>query len=89
MILRLILAAVILFILYRMIKRFFGIGSKKASPIKGQKMADTAMEDLVEDPVCHTYLPISKAIVWEENDGKRYFCSEECLKEYRQSKGKR
>jgi len=88
MIWRLILALVILFVMYRILKRLFGLEARKVTPMSGQERGETAMEDLVEDPVCHTYLPVSKAIVWEDGGVKRYFCSEECLKSYREGRKK-
>jgi YHS domain-containing protein len=39
-------------------------------------------EDLVEDPFCHTYIPVSQAYK-KEISGKAYcFCSKECCDSY-------
>jgi YHS domain-containing protein len=35
-------------------------------------------EDLVEDPVCHTYVPISTAFKGVIEGKEVYFCSREC-----------
>jgi YHS domain-containing protein len=41
-----------------------------------------AGEDLVEDPQCKTYVPITSAFEWNENGHKIYFCSRACLEKY-------
>ncbi|RME37531.1 MAG: YHS domain-containing protein, partial [Deltaproteobacteria bacterium] len=43
-------------------------------------------EEMVQDPVCGTYVPASDA-VWARIGGKRLcFCSEECRDAYRAGK---
>ena len=37
-----------------------------------------ALDELVKDPVCHTYVVRSRAVRREGADGPRYFCSDEC-----------
>lgn len=39
-------------------------------------------EDLVEDPVCHTYVPISQAFKKEISGRNYYFCSKQCSEKY-------
>ena len=39
-------------------------------------------EDLVEDPVCHTYVPLSQAIKKEISGKNYYFCSKQCSEKY-------
>jgi YHS domain-containing protein len=39
-------------------------------------------EDLVEDPVCHTYVPVSQAIKKEISGKSYYFCSRQCSEKY-------
>ena len=46
----------------------------KASPVGG--------EDLVEDPVCHTYVPLSQAFRKEISGNDYYFCSKQCSEKY-------
>lgn len=46
--------------------------------------ASIQSEDLVEDPYCHTYIPISRAEKLMTTEGIRYFCSRHCLEAYRQ-----
>lgn len=42
-------------------------------------------EQMVEDPQCGTFLPISDAVSAHVNGQQRYFCSKKCLKEYRKA----
>lgn len=55
-------------------------GKKDIDQIKGS--------DMVLDPVCQTYLPKERAI--HESLGKEdyYFCSQECLKQFREKQKK-
>ena len=39
-------------------------------------------EDLVEDPVCHTYVPIIQALKKEISGKSYYFCSQQCSEKY-------
>lgn len=89
MIWRIILILILLYLMYRVLRRIFGLETRRVTPLKSRKDGESAMEDLVEDPVCHTYLPVSKAIVWEGEGSKKYFCSEACLKTYREGQKKK
>ena len=42
-------------------------------------------EEMKQDPVCKTYVPISQAIVYTDKNKKLYFCSEKCKKKYNQN----
>ena len=78
MIFKLILVIIIAYILYKLISSWNSPKgpSKENLPARG--------EDLVEDPHCHTYVPVSHArrtVI----DGKTvYFCSQKCLEAYQQ-----
>jgi uncharacterized protein len=39
-------------------------------------------EDLVEDPYCHRYIPLSQAHKVTRDGKALYFCSEECRDKY-------
>jgi YHS domain-containing protein len=41
-----------------------------------------AHDELVEDPVCHIYIPKRQAIVLHDSETPVYFCSEQCRKMY-------
>jgi YHS domain-containing protein len=40
-------------------------------------------EEMVQDPQCGTYVPLSLAVVKVINGGKVHFCSEECRDAYK------
>ena len=39
-------------------------------------------DELVKDPVCHTYVVRSRAITRDAASGPAYFCSAECARRY-------
>ena len=77
MILRLIIGIIVLYLLYKVIKGWKAVQgpSRKNIPVTG--------EDLVEDPLCHAYVPISDACRISIDGKNLYFCSQKCLDEYR------
>ena len=84
--LRLVIIAVLLFILYRVL---VGPGKKRMrSKSKDGKSAGGAIQDiLVEDPVCHTYIPKGQAVQLHHENNMYYFCSDKCCKEFLKQKG--
>jgi uncharacterized protein len=81
MLLRVLVILLGIFIIYKifsMIRRQ-RLGASRKSQIKSNSVKG---EDLVEDPVCHTYVPVSQAYR-KEIDGKDYFfCSGECCEKF-------
>lgn len=79
--LRIIILAILIFILYRLI-----IGpKKKRSPFsrsKGEDVETTRRDILVEDPVCHSYVPKKEAIRGYKGGETFYFCSEGCAQTF-------
>lgn len=83
MILRLIIAIIVFYLVYRLTRMLFLPGNKTVNPIsKEQRENLTAGEELVEDPYCHTYIPISNACIWRQNGKIHYFCSRNCMENY-------
>jgi YHS domain-containing protein len=83
---RLIIIGVLLYILYRLL-----VGSDKKKS-QGRKQTGTssgaAVQDvLVEDPVCHTYIPKGQAVRLHHNKQNYYFCSNKCCEEFLEKKG--
>ena len=77
---RLILWLVLLFIIGRMVWRFFyglfeGAGMLKDSP-------DRAAVKLVRDPVCGVFIVPSEALTLRSGSSTQYFCSEKCRQEW-------
>ncbi|HOG08736.1 MAG: hypothetical protein M0P04_07970 [Syntrophales bacterium] len=83
--LRLIVIILILYFLYQGVRRFF-LSDGKKMPIPGEDRAKQVRgEDLVEDPQCHMYVPVSRAIEKRIGDRTLYFCSEACYRAYQES----
>jgi len=76
--LRMLIIAGVIYLLYRLTKRLKG-HHEALKPSSG-----ASGEDLVEDPLCHTYVPVSRSCR-ELIDGKMvYFCSQSCLERYKE-----
>lgn len=83
MILKLIIGIVVIYLLFRLIRKGFPNVGGKSAPANIKSHAGG--EELVEDPECHAYVPVSQALT-REIDGKRaYFCSQKCLEQYRKN----
>jgi uncharacterized protein len=82
---RLLVLLVVIYLLYKIGRRFFLSAGKTANPLPNKPAPDSP-EDLVEDPWCHTFLPISQAHKASIHGQSVYFCSSACCEKYR-SKG--
>jgi len=77
MIFKLIVGIILIYLFYRL------VGTRKRPGGTPKARPPATGEDLVEDPLCHTYVPVTHARR-AEIDGKTvYFCSEECLEQYK------
>ena len=80
---KLFIYAVFLYVIYRLLT---GGRKKKPSPANNRQGAGAgeilAHDQLVEDPVCHIYIPKRQAIVLQDGDTPVFFCSEQCRKMY-------
>ena len=88
---RFIIIVLVAYILYLFLKRLFA--SRKRQEHRQQPLPQrrtTGGEDLVEDPLCHTYVPLSDAYKASANGKIYYFCSQKCVDEFRanEEKGK-
>lgn len=81
MIFKLIIGIVVIYFLFKWIRRGSSMIGAKSGP---QKIRTTESgEELVEDPQCHAYVPVSQAIGTEIDGKKSFFCSRKCLEQYR------
>ena len=90
--LRLIILGFLFYLLYRLIAG--GIKSPKRSIDNGQTQgpdhsgnALKSDDELVEDPVCHTYIPKGQALLLKQKNKTYYFCSTECRDKFRDNSG--
>lgn len=81
--LRLLLLCILFFALYWLL---FG-GKKKVKKKEKQDDKLLAKDILIEDPVCHTYVPKDQAVTLTYNNKSYYFCSEKCRDDFLADKG--
>ena len=84
MIFKLIIGVIVIYFLFKLIrKRSSSIGAKSnPAEIRTSEQG----EELVEDPQCHAYVPMSQAVVTEIDGKKVYFCSRKCLEQFRKAR---
>ena len=82
MIIRFLIFVLLIYILYQIMKGIRQLKQGRA----GDDRSRPAGEDLVEDPVCHTYIPVSQAYKIEISGRNHYFCSKECGDKYTSGK---
>jgi len=80
---RIVVTIIIFYLLYRMAKWLFHASVKTTEPLPTQATPETT-EDLVEDPCCHAYLPVSQAYEATIEGKTVHFCSRECYEKFRQ-----
>jgi YHS domain-containing protein len=81
--LRLIIGIIVIYLLLKMIRMvqrgFLPTGAKPGA----SSPQPPAGEDLVEDTVCHTYVPVSHAVRISLDGKTAYFCSQKCVEQYK------
>ncbi len=73
---RVLIIAVIIWLLYRLIVNWF----RKPK----QSAAAGGMQEMVQDPACKVYLPRGQGIELKKDGQEYYFCSEECKNKFLQ-----
>jgi len=75
-------------LVYLSYKVFIAIRQLQLTKIKNYRFPSSAVsgEDLVEDPVCHTYIPLSQAYRKEISGNTQYFCNKRCCDKYEAEK---
>ena len=84
---RLLVIGVLLYILYKLLT---GPREKRVSGSRpaGQQASGNPVQDiLVEDPVCHTYIPKRQAVQLHHDKKMYYFCSDKCCQTFLKDKG--
>ena len=82
-IIRLLATIIIFYFLFRIAKWLLLSSGKTSEPLPNRQ-APVKTEDLVEDPWCHTYLPVSQAYQASIDGKTEYFCSEKCCNHFLQ-----
>lgn len=74
---RLLIYAIIIYLVYRLAKSFLGTGKKiDRTPTGG------VIDEMVQDPFCNTYIPRREAIRRVVRGQEFFFCSEECAERF-------
>jgi len=76
---RLILLAGILYILLQWLRRSTSPAPKSRSY---EPSAQQKVEEMVQDPVCGTWVPVSQAVSLPGEKGTLFFCSAECREKF-------
>lgn len=77
---RLIILAAIVYLLLKWLRR--SAPPQRQAPGGGQTRT---IEEMMQDPVCGTYVPISQAVTLKREKEILYFCSEACRDKFLQS----
>jgi uncharacterized protein len=81
MVIRFLIFSLLIYVLYRVIKEFPQLKRPQPGNYRAASSSQEG-EELVEDPVCHTYIPVSQAYIKEISGRNYYFCSEQCGNKY-------
>jgi uncharacterized protein len=77
---RLILLAAIIYLLFKWLRKSAPSAQKpRTFDHQGQ-----AVEDMVQDPVCGTYVPASQAVTLTREKETFYFCSDGCRDKFKE-----
>ena len=85
--LRIIILVILFFILYKLL--FGGRKKKKVAGPSSKKQQSVAQDILVEDPVCHSYVPKKEAVKAIKDGETHYFCSEKCCQTFLDEQGEK
>ena len=77
------LLIVLYFLLRHMFRGFTSPSRDRQGHSAGNTQRDEEQDQMIEDPVCHTFVPKRIAVI-EEMGGREYwFCSKECAVTFR------
>lgn len=73
------------YLAYRLVKKIFQ-SRTLGGPVHRRPRPDEP-EELVQDPVCGTFIPKRDALKFHKDGQDYFFCSEGCLKRFRRGGG--
>lgn len=79
---RYIIIILLMYLAYKFLKGMFITKGNQHRHVPGQTQQGASGEDLVEDPYCHTYIPLSNALKTSVQGKAVYFCSKKCRDEF-------
>jgi len=83
---RLLILALLVYILYRVLRLYMGPGRKPGEASMRKSEPGGVIDEMVRDPLCKTYIPLREA---ERRviDGETYFfCSDQCADTFEKEK---
>jgi YHS domain-containing protein len=83
---RLLILALLLYILYRVLRSYFGSGLKGREEKIRKDNAAGAIDEMVQDPICKTYIPLRGAKRRVVDGETFFFCSDQCADEFEKEK---
>jgi YHS domain-containing protein len=81
---QLIVLAWVIYILYRWLRSG---ASPAPKPRSVEPPGEQAVEEMVQDPVCGTWVPLGQAVPLDVKREKHYFCSPECRDKFLAGRG--
>jgi YHS domain-containing protein len=79
---RLVIFGFLIYLVYRLAKWIILSPAIKGRDVPGHQVPAAPGEELVEDPYCHIYVPMSQANKTTIDGQDVYFCSQKCLEKY-------
>jgi YHS domain-containing protein len=80
---KILLLILVGFVVYSMIQGLIRPPQDRSRKVPRNRSRDG--EQMVEDPQCGTFLPLSDAVTARINGYEQHFCSKKCLKEYKKT----
>jgi len=79
---RIFLFAFLAYLLYRILRSYFG-SSQRIREYKVSKGKEgSVIDEMVQDPICRTYIPLREAKRRIVNGKTYFFCSDQCADEF-------
>ena len=75
MLVRLIFLGAVAWLLFRIVRKLLAVGTRNSS---GSSRPRGSVDEMVQDPVCGTYVPVREAYRRVVDGKAHYFCSERC-----------
>lgn len=85
MLMRLILLAILIFIVVRIFRSWSLPGSRDSRRARPSRSGNQ-VSDMIQDPCCGVYVARKDAFPARTSSGMLFFCSEECCRKYLQTK---
>jgi YHS domain-containing protein len=79
---RFLIICALIYFSFKLIKWIFFSQVTADRDLPKHKVSAIKSEDLVEDPYCHTYVPMSQAYEASIEGQTIYFCSQKCFEKY-------